>query len=453
MQAALEPLEVRGEPCAVQGISIDTRTLESEDLFVALTGDPGPDFHTASPSDGDGHDYLPMALEKGARAALVSRFVDLPLTQYKVANTLDGLWKLARAGRKRTRAQVIALTGSSGKTTLKHFLTNATGGYADVGSLNNFWGVPLSLSRLPKDAKVGIFELGMNRPGEIAMLAKLASPDVAIVLNALPVHLEGFDDVAGIAHEKLSIADGLPKSGTLILPYELLSQSDFKGTKHSFGLHEDADLQLLSNDEGSSCVLVVRNPKLRRGLPPDGRVALELPFCGRHRQLTAAATLLAALVVKGNPETAVEQLAKVSLPSGRGNKIKASGITIVDESYNANPASMAATLKAFSAEPGAGKYAILGDMLELGDAEAGYHRALINECRDLAGVWLVGELMKELADALPPHLVMATARNLQDLDMRQIVAQLKPNDWVVVKGSNKIFWQNDFVKQLVCALS
>ena len=449
LKAALQPLAIRGDLVGdATGVSIDTRTLQAGDLFIALAGDPGPRFHSASASQGDGHDYLQAALGKQCRAAVVSRFVDLPLTQIKVANTLDGLWDLAKASRARTRAQVVALTGSSGKTTLKQFLAQATSGYADAGSLNNFWGLPLSLSRLPQAAILGIFEIGMNRPGEIAQLAVLARPDVAVVLNALPAHLEHFSGLGEIVREKLSIAEGLNPSGILVLPDQLAHRSDFSGTRYTFGMQEGADVRLLFEDEGRRLQLRVKDALATQNLQ------ISLPAGGQHRQLTAAATLATVLALGGQPEVAAKRLAKLSLLSGRGHRMQAGGIGLIDESYNANPTSMAATLRAFRAETVQGaKYAILGDMLELGDAAADFHRALAAECQGLDGLWLVGPMMRSLAEALPKHRVLGSALSASELSLDDIAQQLTAGDQILVKGSNKVFWQEGFVQQLAARLA
>ncbi|MCC5874558.1 MAG: UDP-N-acetylmuramoyl-tripeptide--D-alanyl-D-alanine ligase, partial [Gammaproteobacteria bacterium] len=245
----------------VRGVSIDSRSLEPGDLFVALSGAPDARYHGAGGSGRDGHDFVASAARRGAAAALVSRRVDAALPQLRVPDTFTALWQLAAGARQRFSQPVIAVTGSSGKTTVKSMLAAALpGSHASQGSFNNHIGVPLSLARLPKDAPAAIFEIGMNSPGEIAPLAKLVRPQVALVLNVLGVHLEGLGSLAAIRREKLGIAGGLDGDGVLVVPEGLsLEGCGHQGPILTFGTGSHADVRLVEAGGGARIEL------------PDGR--------------------------------------------------------------------------------------------------------------------------------------------------------------------------------------
>lgn len=222
----------------ITGVSIDTRTLQRGDLFIALSGTPSGGFTSSFASKGDGHNFLKMAEEKGAAAAIVSTpNPELKIPQLVVKDTLiDGLWALGAASRQRLTGKVAGLTGSAGKTTTKEMLASLLGAPASVGSYNNFWGVPLTLARIPRTAPFAIVEMGMNRPGEIAKLSKLTQPEVALVVNVRPVHLEHLGSIEAIAREKLSISEGLKKGGTLVVPADLdITVSGWQGPVLRFG--------------------------------------------------------------------------------------------------------------------------------------------------------------------------------------------------------------------------
>ena len=275
----------------VFGVSIDTRTLEPGDLFVALKGDPGPRFNTDSRSDRDGHAFVESAVGRGAAGAMVHRPTGAGLPEICVEDTLDGLWDLARARRRALECPVFAITGSSGKTTAKAWLTAALGGRPVPGSLNNFWGVPLTMARTAADTEVALFELGTNHPGEIAPLARLVEPTVALVLNVLPAHLAFFTDMAALTAEKLSIAEGLTPGGTLVMP-DTLVPPDHHANCVFFGRSAGADVQLVAFEERTRCATI----RL-----PDRTLTAHVPGGGAHRALTltgiAACLHVAALDV------------------------------------------------------------------------------------------------------------------------------------------------------------
>ena len=233
----------------VTGLSIDSRRIQPGELFIALTGDPGPRFHASSRSERDGHDYVADAFERGAAGALVHRKVAAAGPLLRVDDSLDGLWALARARRQALGGAVVAVTGSSGKTTVKTLLGAALDAFTTAGSLNNHLGVPLSLASAPVGAECAVFEVGTNHPGEIEMLSRLVSPTVALVLNVHPAHAEFFASLDAIRTEKLSIFKGLRDKGVLILEHSLgkAGLPDDLSTL-TFGEGEGADCRLLRSD-------------------------------------------------------------------------------------------------------------------------------------------------------------------------------------------------------------
>ena len=428
------------------GVCIDSRQIEAGDLFVALPGDPGPRFTVTSRSERDGHDFVADAIRKGAAAVLVHRGAALDAPTLRVADTLDGLWALGRAARRRLAGPVVAVTGSSGKTTFKSFAATALGAFATSGSLNNHIGVPLSLARTPRDANGAVFEIGTNHPGEIAPLAKLVAPHVAVVLNVHPAHIENFGTVEAIRREKVSIAEGLGDDGVLVHAANVAA--DFSGRTITFGSTDQrADVRLTAlRQERESSVAVIETPR--------GTVEASVPGGGIHRaqSVTALGAVLLALDASFD---GLQALAALDVPRGRGNVVDAGGVLIVDESYNANPASMKATLDAFAASSEHSvrrRIAVLGDMLELGVQAQRHHRELADHCAALDGVFCVGSRMTALHDALPPNLRLAHAEEANAAFVQRCADFLEPRDSVLVKGSNGTFWAKGFVAALTTAL-
>ena len=355
----------------VQGMSIDSRSILPAELFVALAGDPGPRFSSAAISTRDGHDFQADARARGAAGALVSRADVLGdgelLPSLRVADTLDGLWALGRAGRARSTARVVAVTGSSGKTTLKAMLANALGAYASTASFNNHIGVPLTLAQLPPTASTAVVEIGTNHPGEIAPLAVLTAPHIAVVLNVLPAHIGNFADIAALRNEKLSIADGLAPDGVLILADELNAHCHWPGRRITFG-SDGADVRI--SITGTVAIL-------RHGAE---EWSVHVPGGGAHRALTCAAACAVAIALGAPMPPFLARLGGTELPVGRGNRVDVGGIVIFDDSYNANPISMRFALESLAAQPGRRRVALLGDMLELGAGEAGLHAGVAPAC-------------------------------------------------------------------------
>jgi UDP-N-acetylmuramoyl-tripeptide--D-alanyl-D-alanine ligase len=430
----------------VTGVSIDTRTLKTGDLFVALKG---PSF--------DGHDFVSAALEKGAAGALIHR-TDFKKPDQKpvsdnshtrtvlVKDTFAGLQNLGRAARARTSAAVVAVTGSVGKTGTKEALKCALGAqgatHATEGNLNNHWGVPLSLARMPRESKFGVFELGMNHAGEIAPLARLVEPHVAVITAVEAVHLEFFESVDAIADEKAAIMDGLVAGGTAVLPrdsasyHRLVAAAEKRGCRIvSFGSH------------GADALLVAWS------LTPSGtqvaadigghRYTYEVGAAGRHWALNSVAVLAAVHALGADVHKAAAAFATLTAPAGRGAHRSVAGpngaFVVIDESYNASPASIRALAETVGAmEVDAGRrILVLGDMLEMGPTAGDLHADLAPALRaariDL--VFTAGPLMERLHDALPRE--MRGGHGKDSAALSPIVAQaVRAGDVVAVKGSH-----------------
>lgn len=426
---------LQGTDAPVTGVSIDTRTLQPGDLFIALAGKPSGGFTSSFASSGDGHAFLKMAQEKGAVAAVVTTpDPALTIPQFVVKDTLlDGLWALARASRKRIQGKVIGLTGSAGKTTTKQMLAAMLGAPASVGSYNNFWGVPLTLCRIPRTAPYAVIEMGMNRPGEIARLSELTQPDVALVVNVHPVHLEHLGSLQAIAREKLSIAEGLKKGGVLVVPNDLdIGMANWDGTVMTFG--HGADICALTHkSEGDDYVVTfkVKNEKL------EGRLHNGAP----HRMYNATAALAAAVAAGYSAEKALANLPHEGEMAGRGVAQTYKGITLIDDSFNANPASMTAGLQSLAQKTVQGrKLALLGDMLELGKEAPAYHKSLLPHTEKLDGVFAIGPLMKNLYDALPDSKKLGWVEDPSEFDIAAFSKVLQSGDAVLLKGSKKMLY-------------
>lgn len=435
---------------SISGVSIDSRTLQKGDLFIALDGDPGPGFSTSVSNPRDGHDFIPMAISNGAAALLVSKKLvsqklDTDAPQIVVDNTLEAMWQLGRVARKRTRAKIVGITGSSGKTTVKSWLDQllAKQGqtHASSSSLNNHWGVPLSLSRMPQSSDYGIFEIGTNHPGEIAPLSKLVSPDVALVLNVLPAHIGNFAGLSDIRKEKLAIVGGLSQKGVLIVPVEL----DLEGMRNqktvTFGLGAKSGADVYGEASFSGDVTSVKAMVLGT------KINYDLNVHGEHRVLSSLAVLAMIDCLGGDIHKAAEQLYTLTTPGGRGNVQTISGITIIDDSYNANPASMSYAIQALQESSSGGRrIALLGEMLELGDKTVQSHLDIAAEAQSLDGLITIGDGFK----AVPGN--WGHLNSSDELDITDLLGLLSEGDTLLIKGSNKVFWQSGFVKKLIATL-
>jgi len=430
----------------INGISIDSRTTNPGDLFIALAGDPGPKYNTAYASARDGHEFIAAAETAGASALLVSRDIKSNLPRITVDNTLDGLWMIAAAARERMEGKVIGITGSSGKTTartwLESILNEQAATHASTGSYNNHWGVPLSLARMPADSAFGVFEIGMNHPGEIEPLSKLVRPEVAIVLNVLPAHLGSFENLEGIRQEKLSIARGLVSGGSLVVHEAIDTKNLDRHHFISFGVGTTAMVRgVVTYDNGSCMVDTIIEGK-------------HYPFSfktgGEPRILTSLACLATVYALGGDVDHACRTIPSLQTLAGRGNALVVSGRTIIDDSYNANPVSMRYAIEALARSTGK-RFALLGEMLELGPESQSLHVSLLESCLSLDGVITVGEGFAEASQILG-DIHLGHHDFIEDLDPESLVTLLEVGDTLLVKGSNKVFWVHGFVATLERAL-
>jgi UDP-N-acetylmuramoyl-tripeptide--D-alanyl-D-alanine ligase len=418
----------------VAGVSIDSRTVRPGELFIALRG-----------PNHDGHDFVPDALAHGA-AAMVDRALPHPsgAPLVVVEDTLVALTALGRAARARSTARIAALTGSVGKTGSKEALRLALSAqaatHASAASHNNHWGVPLSLARAPGAAVYAVYELGMNAPGEIAALARLVRPQVAMITAIEAAHLGFFPSVEAIAEAKGEIFQGLEPDGVAVLNADsphyprLAALAAAAGCARviGFGMAEGAAARLVDarlDAQGSDLVMAL-----------DGReLAFRIGAPGQHWVRNALGVVACAHALGADPEAAARALAAFTPPAGRGRQhrvpVPGGAITLIDESYNANPASLGAALRVLGSASGR-KLAALGDMLELGEHAPRLHAELalpIAAC-GAHKVYTAGPAMRHLHDSLPPE-----RRGRHVADAGELVplleAELRPGDTLLVKGS------------------
>jgi UDP-N-acetylmuramoyl-tripeptide--D-alanyl-D-alanine ligase len=431
---------------AIDFVTQDSRLVRPGSLFIALSGTPSGGFISSFASARDGWEFADKAEAAGAVAMVVPHEIaGVQIPQLVVRDTLiDGLWSLARAARARFDGPVIGLTGSAGKTSTKENLAAYPNAYASPASFNNFWGVPLTLCNARPDASVWIVEMGMNQPGEIARLSQLTRPTVALVVNVQPVHLEKLGSLEAIRREKVSIAEGLPKGGTLVVPAGLAA-AEWSGRTLRFGDGAEVrEISHTSDGEGWQVTAQVAGERVQFRLTPGAPHRL-------HNALAALACISAADL---EPAALAAQLDSVGIMTGRGVEQTANGITVIDDSFNGNPASMAAALQSLAARPMAKgrRVAILGDMLELGDEAPVYHKDLARHLDGIDAIYCVGPLMRHLHAELPSAKSLGWHEDAATLQPQAVANLLRAGDVVVVKGSKKMFWINKFVPGLVAAL-
>ncbi len=423
------------------GVSIDSRSVTKGDLFIALRG----------PAN-DGHAFASAALASGAAAAMVDHVpdgvaADAPLLL--VTDTQAGLEALGAAARARTSAKIIAVTGSAGKTGSKEMLRLAlerqARTHASAESYNNMWGVPLSLARMPRATEYGVFEIGMNHSGEITPLTRLARPHAAIITTIAPAHVGHFNSLTEIAEAKSEIFLGVEPGGVAIINqdsafFDLMSRrAKEAGIRQvlGFGSAPDAAARLIKAVHHADCSCVYAEIC---GQP----LTYKIGFSGAHWVMNSLAVLTAVQALGGDLALAAIALAGMRPLAGRGRRHTlpiADGVfTLIDESYNANPGSMQAALLSLSGQMTQGRgrrIAVLGDMGELGQDAARYHRELAQVIIDgrIQQTFTAGEHMQVLHDALPLNL---RARHESDADslIAPLRDALRPGDVVMVKGSN-----------------
>ena len=441
MAAAMSAERAGALPREVAGLSIDTRTIRAGEAFFAIQGE-----------NRDGHAFVEAALRAGAGLAVVSRERRAQMPAHAplliVDDVLAALNDLARAARARSPAWIVAVTGSVGKTGTKEALRRVLGKqgatHASAASYNNHWGVPLSLALLPRAAKFGVFEIGMNHAGAITRLTRLVRPHVALITTIAPVHLEFFGTIEAIADAQAKIFLGVEPGGAAVINTDIAqfarlvaaARAAGIGRIVSFGERDDADARLLKFSLQAETSTVQA-----RVLGHDVTYKLGAP--GRHMVDNSLAVLAAAALLGADLALAALALSDLKAPVGRGERatleLPGGQVLLIDESYNANPASMRAALALLGQAPVQGRgrrIAVLGDMLELGIESAALHgglaEAVLANAVDL--VYCAGPLMKSLWDALPSERRGGYAENSPALE-REVLGAVAAGDAVMVKGS------------------
>ncbi|MEO1039700.1 MAG: UDP-N-acetylmuramoyl-tripeptide--D-alanyl-D-alanine ligase [Pseudomonadota bacterium] len=427
-----------GSDWAASGVSIDTRSLQPGDLFVALT------------DQRDGHDFAPAAFKAGASAALVSREDAAQGPRLVVDDVQSALEALGAAARDRSSAIRIAVTGSVGKTSVKDALgavcAAAGGAHWSVKSFNNHWGVPLTLARMPQASTRGVFELGMNHAGEIRALTAQVRPHIAVITRIAPAHLENLGSMEAIADAKAEIFESLSDDGVAVLPADDefsarladAVRASRAGFLLDFGFSERAAVRVVSHTpdgEGAA----VRFDVMGRPL------SVKLAAAAPHHAVNAAAVLAAACAAGVDTATAGDAISRQASSAGRGASfeipVQGGGrAVIMDDSYNANPVSMNAAIDALAArapQRGGRRLAVIGEMLELGPQAAAYHAALASPLSEAGAhrVIGVGGLTEALISALP-QTAGARYANTPGEAFAMLISELRDGDVVLIKGSN-----------------
>ncbi len=439
-EEAAQAVAAAGKPCdwLAGGVSIDSRTVSPGDLFIALEG-----------PNHDGHDFAADALARGAVAAVLHRRPEAwdgraPVLMVK--DTLEALRGLATEARRRAAARIIAVTGSVGKTgtkeALRRVLADQVRTCASEGSLNNHWGLPLSLARMPRDAAFGVFEMAMNHPGEIIPLSRLARPHVAVITNVEAVHSAYFGLIDEIADAKAEVFAGIEPGGAAVLNRDnphfsrLAAAAAERGveTVIDFGLSNQARVRLVQSIPGPEGTRVQAEVE-------GTRVAFDIRVPGGHWVMNALCVLATVAAAGGDVAAAAAAIEGVKALDGRGRRHTVGlrgGETfeLIDESYNANPVSMQAAIEVLGRAPAARRLAVLGDMLELGAESGDIHAAFADPLRghgiDL--VFTTGPDMARLWDGLPKGMRGGHAAT-SELLSPMVTAAVRPGDVVSVKGS------------------
>ncbi|MEE8237032.1 MAG: UDP-N-acetylmuramoyl-tripeptide--D-alanyl-D-alanine ligase [Gammaproteobacteria bacterium] len=428
LAAVAETLEISliGEDASFGPISIDSRSLDAGALFVAIEG-----------AHFDGNDFVADAHSRGAAGALVSRRATVPLPQLEVADTRLAFGQMARAWRENVPLPVVAVTGSNGKTTVKELIASILRCRRNVcvteGNLNNDIGVPLTLMALDETHEALVVELGANHPGEIDYLSSLVQPTVGVITNAYATHLEGFGSIAGVAAAKGELLDHLPRAGTAVISADDDFCEDWRArsravTVLTFGLDARADCTV-----AGEIVAEISGSRFTMQLPEGERVDIDLPLAGRHNVLNALAAAAAAHALGTVPEDIINGLNSAHALQGRLNVIPGRrGAAIIDDSYNANPASARAAVD-YLAQANGTRVLVLGDMAELGDGAKELHREIGQYATGRCDALLtIGPLSRLAADAFG-----SAGRSFEDTASlgKAVEAMLAEDVTILVKGS------------------
>ena len=422
--AVLVDGELLGEDVAIRGLCHDSRQVEPGDLFIALAGEQA-----------DGHDYLDSAQSRGASAALVSQRVDCSLPQLRVADPQQAMGVIAAHWRDRLNAlSLVGITGSNGKTTVKEMVAAILSACAPTlatrGNYNNEIGMPLTLARLDAQHRYAVIEMGASGPGDIRYLADLAKPDVGLVNNAGPAHLEGFGSLEGVARTKGEMYTSLAPGKVAVINaddrfFPLWWEMASHCQRLTFGLDAEADVHAL---QGPDQVTVVS---------PAGQGQLVLPLPGRHNLMNALAAIAIAHALGIGLEQAIPALESMqSLPGRLQARRHADGWQLIDDSYNANPASLYAGLQVLAAMPGE-PWLVLGDMAELGEDAAQLHGEMGQSAADLGvrRLFTIGELSRHAATAFGPN---AQHFETHDALAKSLAESLREGVNCLVKGSRSM---------------
>ncbi|MCW8890983.1 MAG: UDP-N-acetylmuramoyl-tripeptide--D-alanyl-D-alanine ligase [Sedimenticola sp.] len=419
-----------GEDVSFSMASTDTRTLQKGALFIALKG---PRF--------DGHDYIAQAVEAGAGAVVVDHEMPTPASQLIVSDTRIALGQIAAFWRLQSTAAVVAITGSNGKTTVKEMVASILSQRGDVlatqGNLNNDIGMPLTLLRL-QDQPFAVIEMGANHPGEIDYLSKIAKPDVALLNNACRSHLEGFGSIDGVAKAKSEIVSGLSEAGCFVFNADDNFAPFWEGVAAghricTFGVEQPADIssrgsaEIVWSEAGFSSQFTA--------ITPLGELTITLPLAGEHNRLNALAAIAAALQIGATGEDIVAGLAAMKPVKGRLQPRQASnGVLVIDDSYNANPDSVAAAIDVLAKAPGR-RFLLLGELGELGEGTDGFYREL-GQYAQQAGIerfYAVGAAAIAASQFGQGGMGFDTREAL----IETLQQELQSGDRVLVKGSRR----------------
>lgn len=422
---------------SVAGVAFDSREIGPGDLFIAMKGEAT-----------DGHRFVEQAFARGAAGAIVSQPIDHP--HVLVDDTTAALNALGIASRARTQARIAGVTGSVGKTGTKEALFAALDrhvpgqAHRSVKSYNNHTGVPLSLARMPADTRFGVFEMGMNHAGELAALTRLVRPHVAIVTTIAPAHQAYFDSIEAIADAKGEIFQGLEPGGTAIIPFDspwrdrlIAAAGPHAGRILTFGRGEGADVR------ARDVVRAANGGSLVTAIFPDAELCFTVAFPGEHWVSNALGVLAAVEALGGDLAQAGLALADLEGLAGRGARhrvpVKDGTALVIDESYNANPASMAATIRQLGKEEADRRIVLLGAMRELGSESDRYHAELAEPLAEanVDFALLVGDEMKPLAKALEGRIELVQRPDAASA-LERLSKILEPGDAVLIKGSNAI---------------
>ncbi len=443
---------------SISSISIDSREIAKGALYVAIKGERF-----------DGHDFVKSAIGNGAVAALISeefasKLQGLPLII--VPDALSGLEDIAKYSRKRSSAKIIAVTGSAGKTSTKEVLRQVLESFgkthASIRSFNNHWGVPLMLARMAKEVEYGIFEIGMNHAGEITPLSQLVKPDIAIITNVAPAHLEQLGSLENIALAKSEIFEGLDETGIAIINIDH-QQSDILLSKAkkadiakiiTYGSSKNANVQIANILQGSDNKGNDNIGADVRFLQTNQTIKIDIPSIGTHKLMNASVALIVTNELGLDLKQAAKIISQVQDSQGRGQKIllgnKSKPLILIDESFNANPLSMQVALESFAkiiAAQGS-KVLVLGDMLELGERSDKLHANLAKyiSLSNANKIFLIGKQMRELVRKIDPKKLKGHANNIIEIE-ETIINSLDLGDIIMVKGSKGVKLAS-FVKKI-----